>query len=344
MIFYIYGLCTMFYAMMAWMFGTHGRDRLWRLVTLLMAVLCAECVKDVFFLEGDSYGSSWQWTVVTAMDMVAVPMYGFILRELCTPGRLSWRRVILEEVPFVTLPVVLVLTHNEIFYVANVVWAAVYGVYYFVWTLVQIPKYHRHLKETFSYTENINLNWLRIILVIFFCLIILWTVDSFLINFEVESTYMVGSMVAWMFLCYFLYRHESVISELEDLEGRDLNKEVQPEKELDVTEIGIRIEHLMLVQKAYLNPRLKVSDVANRIGSNRTYVSKWFNEGERSSFFDYVNRLRINHACELLKTTEEPMKYVAEHSGFNSTATFYRLFGNVKGITPSEYREQTTRS
>ena len=338
-IFYIYGMCTMFYAMMAWLFGTHGHDRLWRLVTLLMAVICAECIKDVCVLEGASYGTQWNWSVATAVDMVAVPIYGFILRELCTPGQLTWHRAIAEEAPFVILPTLLITTRNEVFYHIEVAWAAVYGLYYAVWTFLAIPKYHKHLKETFSYTENINLNWLHNILIIFICLIVLWTIDSFLINFEVESIYMISSMVAWMCICFFLYRHESVLTELDDVKGRvtgDENRGIQLD---DIRDIDIRIEHLMLVKKAYLNPKLKLSDVASEIGSNRTYVSNWFNSGERSSFFDYVNQLRIDHACEQLKTTDDPMKTIAQNSGFNSIATFYRLFSKLKGMTPNEFRD-----
>ena len=336
-IFYIYGLCTMFYAMMAWMFGTHGRERLWRLVTLLMAVICLECFKDVFFLEGESYGSDWEWIVVTAMDMVAVPLYGFILRELCKPGQLTWRRAIAEEVPFVALPIILVCTHNKLFYDIEVAWAAIYGTYYAVWTFIAIPRYHRQLKERFSYTENINLNWLRTILLVFIVLIVLWTVDSMLIDMDVESLYMMGSMVAWMFICWFLYRHESVINELEESEAT--GTEDEDSNTAKPSDIGIKIEHLMLVKRVYLNPRLKLSEVAADIHSNRTYVSNWFNNERHTTFFDYVNALRVEHACTMLKTTKEPIDVVAHASGFNSISAFYRLFRKLMGITPADYRE-----
>lgn len=50
LIYFIYGLCVMFYGMMAWFFYRKGADRLSRLVMLLMAILAAGCVKDVFFI------------------------------------------------------------------------------------------------------------------------------------------------------------------------------------------------------------------------------------------------------------------------------------------------------
>lgn len=95
----------------------------------------------------------------------------------------------------------------------------------------------------------------------------------------------------------------------------------------------------MLVQRAYLMPTLKISDVARQIGSNRTYVSNWFNRSRQSTFFSYVNQLRIKHACGLLNTTDMPLEAIAQESGFNSKSSFYRIFKNLKGCTPNEYRD-----
>ena len=48
--YYIYGLCTMFYSMMAWMFWRKGSDMLSRLFSILMIITCAESFKDLFRL------------------------------------------------------------------------------------------------------------------------------------------------------------------------------------------------------------------------------------------------------------------------------------------------------
>lgn len=65
-----------------------------------------------------------------------------------------------------------------------------------------------------DYDDNINLNWLRYILLSFFVVLSLWIIDCLIINFDIEAVYMTGSIVIWMFICYFIYRHESVINEL----------------------------------------------------------------------------------------------------------------------------------
>lgn len=337
-LFYTYGLCTMFYAMMAWSFWCRGTDMLSRLVMVLMLIVSVSLVKDLFFLNKEISGNDWNWILMTSMDMVAEPFYAFILIELCRPGHLTYKTMALHEAPFVLLPVLLWITRMEIFYDILVCLSAIYGLYYAVWTLMTIPKYHKMLRERFSYDENINLNWLRTILGSFFIILTLWVVDSLMVNFYLEYVYMIGTMIIWMFILSFIYRHESVISELFVAEVP--SDEPVEEVNVETDEIGARIEQLMLVERAYLVPTLKISDVARQIGSNRTYVSNWFNRNRQSTFFSYVNQLRIKHACELLTTSDMPLEAIAQASGFNSKSSFYRIFKNLKGCTPNEYRDK----
>lgn len=336
-LFYTYGLCTMFYTMMAWFFLRRGTDTLSRLVMVLMVIVSVSLIKDLFFLNDEISGKDRSWILMTSMDMVAEPFYAFILIELCRPGHLTYKTMALHEAPFVLLPVLLWVTNLEIFYDILVGWSAVYGLYYAAWALITIPKYHKMLRERFSYDENINLNWLRTILGSFFIILTLWVVDSLIVNLYLECVYLTGTMIIWMFILSFIYRHESVIFELAVAEAPSDSPGAEVNSETD--EIGIRIEHLMLVQRAYLMPTLKISDVARQIGSNRTYVSSWFNRSRQSTFFSYVNQLRIKHACGLLNTTDMPLEAIVQESGFNSKSSFYRIFKNLKGCTPNEYRD-----
>lgn len=325
----------MFYLMMAWFFGRKNNDRLSRLVMLLMIITGAECVKDLFFINTSLYSSRLMWSTMTAIDMIVVPLYAFVLIELCRPGWLTWRTMVLHETPFFVLPVLLVATGNELFYNIEVGWAAGYGLGYAIWTLNAIPRYHKHLKEVFSYDENINLKWLRIILLSFFAILGLWILDCFVINLNIESAYMLGSLIIWMFVCYFIYKHESVIDELSEISA-------PPFKDAEETDgiagLSGKVSKLFVEDKIFLNSRLKLSDVADMVGTNRTYVSQIFNRDNGTSFFDYVNKLRVEYACELLRTSSDTIETIALQSGFNSIATFHRVFSKFCGCTPAKYR------
>lgn len=308
-----------------------------RLVAVLMIVLAIQCVKDLFFIVSEDDTESYMWMVMTAMDMIAVPLYAFLLIELCRPGMLNCRMMVMHELPFVLLPVLFIITRAKIFYYADVVWAGIYGFGAAVWAVVTIPKYHKLLKQRFSYDDNINLNWLRYILLSFFVVLSLWIIDCLIINFDIETVYMVGSIIIWMFICYFIYRHESVIEEFAGI-GLTEIADIPESDEADMSGIGRRITELFRDENIFLNPNLKLSDIAKAIGTNRTYVSTFFNREVGCTFYDYVNGLRVDYACRLLENSKDKINIIAEKSGFNSAQSFIRVFNKIKGVSPTAYR------
>lgn len=336
-IYFIYGLCVMFYFMMAWFFLHKNKELLSRLVTALMLTLGTQCLKDLFFIAPESGTSEYTWMIMTATDMVAVPMYAFILTELCHPGTLRLMTMAVHEIPFVVLPALFAITRHTAFYYADVTWAAIYGAGYAVWAVLSIPKYHKRLKQRFSYDENINLNWLRTILISFFAILSLWILDCLVDDFNIEAVYMLGALVIWMFICYFIYKHESVIDELVELSPAP---DSRSEEESDTDELRIRIRHLFETEKIFLNPQLKLSDVATLAHSNRTYISRFFNNSHGKTFFEFVNEYRINYAMTLLRTTAERIETIAEQSGFNSRQSFHRVFSKIAGCTPEQFRNK----
>ena len=334
-IYFIYGLCVMFYFMMTWFFLRKNRELLSRLVAALMLVVGLQCIKDLFFITSESISDKYIWMIMTSADMIAVPLYAYILIELCRPGTLNVRTMVVHELPFVIFPLLFVITRHMAFYYMDVIWAAIYGLGYAVWTVKVIPSYHRRLKHRFSYEENINLNWLRIILVSFFVILLLWILDCLFIDFDIEALYLLGSLIIWMFICYFIYRHESVIDELNEQLAVVELKEINDD---DDDKLRKRIRHLFDTEHIYLNPQLKLSDVASLTNSNRTYVSRFFNNSQGKTFFEFVNEYRVNHAKTLLRTTSERIEVIAEQSGFNSRQSFHRVFGKIAGSTPEQYR------
>lgn len=188
-------------------------------------------------------------------------------------------------------------------------------------------------ERALSYQENINLNWLLAILNTFFLILFLWTLSCFVINVDYDNIYMVSSLILWMLIDYFVYRHESVIEELSDIEIVPLEQ-----NEVDVSGMAAEVQRLFEEDKIYLNPKLKLSDVALAVGTNRTYLSRYFNRQNGQTFYDYVNTYRIQYAENLLKSTNFPLPEIAIKSGFNSISTFRRVFFASFGCSPNKYR------
>lgn len=338
--YFLYGMCVMFYSMMVWMFWRKGKEMLPRLIMWIMLIQDLECFKDLLFFYYDGQ-LQLGWHLMTGVDMIIIPFYVFVLMELCKPGWFSIRKFVLHEVPFVLLPVLFVCTGNSIWYSILIVWGVIYGTVTLVLTFIFISQYHRQLKERFSYQENINLNWLRAILITFWIILLIWTICSFTNDNLTDEAYLVCSLGMWMIVCYFVYKHESVIDELNDTESDEMTQRVEVDsKDYQLQpELSETVRRLFEQEKLYLNPRLKLSDVARKVGTNRTYLSRFFNQGNGQTFYDYVNQLRVCYAERLLvNSPSKPIAIIAEESGFNSLSTFRRVFNSYYHCSPLEYR------
>lgn len=80
--------------------------------------------------------------------------------------------------------------------------------------------------------------------------------------------------------------------------------------------------------------------LAEDIGYDYTYLSRYFKKTVGLSFNFYVNAVRLSHACYCIDNTNDPIIKCAYDSGFTSLRTFNRNFKQLYGITPNEYKER----
>ncbi|MBQ8656336.1 MAG: helix-turn-helix domain-containing protein, partial [Prevotella sp.] len=99
-----------------------------------------------------------------------------------------------------------------------------------------------------------------------------------------------------------------------------------------------RIYRLMEEQQLYLNSELKVQDVADALGTNRTYVSNCIKNIRGCSFSQFVNGYRVEYAKQLLRSNAGiKLSEVWACSGFSSESSFFRAFKAVTGTTPKDW-------
>jgi AraC-like DNA-binding protein len=85
---------------------------------------------------------------------------------------------------------------------------------------------------------------------------------------------------------------------------------------------------------------LSTEEIRARLGMSASQFSRYFRQATGNTFTDFVNRLRINKACELLMETDLYIANICYEVGFNNVANFNRRFLQVKGMTPNEFRRQ----
>ena len=376
------------------MFFYRHCSRLKIYVSLLMLTIVAQYVKDLIFIGNTYYSSRLEEQYASSIDLLTLPMYAIVLVEACRPLWLNWSRALRFYIPFVVLMVAFWVHPAPLTYYAMHVVALFCAACIALWALRELPRFERALKEEYSYAEYINLHWLRGVILLFFCLLMLWVYDSMASGVRYDNIFLFNSLVMWIAACFCFYRQSVVINAVKsyfvapsednaetnlDAAENDLDKAtahleaaeadlnvphahtqpenvaetvvepqpvaeqpVEPEpEELKLQQEAAFAERMYLLfekEHVYLNPRLRLSELAMVLGTNRTYLSQYFNQNCESTFYDFVNDYRIHHAKLLLHSTDDTLETIAMNSGFNSLSTFRRAFVQREGMSPIEFR------
>lgn len=384
----------MFHLVMACMFFYRHSSRLKIYVSLLMLTIVAQYVKDLIFIGNTYYSSRLEEQYASSIDLLTLPMYAIVLVEACRPLWMNWSRAFCFYIPFVVLMVAFWVHPVPLAYYAMHFAAILCAVFILLWALRELPRFERALKEEYSYAEYINLHWLRGVILLFFCLLMLWVYDSMASGVRYDNIFLFNSLVMWIAACFCFYRQSVVINAVKSyfvepsednaetnldaaetdldkamvhLEAADADRNaphahtqpenvaatvaepqpvaeqpVEPEpEELKLQQEAAFAERMYLLfekEHVYLNPRLRLSELAMLLGTNRTYLSQYFNQNCESTFYDFVNDYRIHHAKLLLHSTDDTLETIAMNSGFNSLSTFRRAFVQREGMSPIEFR------
>ncbi len=103
-------------------------------------------------------------------------------------------------------------------------------------------------------------------------------------------------------------------------------------------EYALKIEDLLNLEKVYQEPSYGRSDMARELEITESSLSKIVNVHFNKSVPRLLNEYRVEEAKVLLKQTEADATTISSEAGFNSMATFNRVFKEMTGVTPSEYR------
>ena len=105
------------------------------------------------------------------------------------------------------------------------------------------------------------------------------------------------------------------------------------------------LDQVMRREEAYLDPALTLPILAERVGCSVNHLSQVINAGFGASFFDYVNKYRVEHAQRILASLDQhtAVLKVAYSVGFNSNSAFYTAFKKRVGMTPAQFRQEYAR-
>lgn len=115
------------------------------------------------------------------------------------------------------------------------------------------------------------------------------------------------------------------------------NSEMMENK--NTTKFKVFQEALEYISKNYTES-ISLKSVAEKINYCESYVSTLFVAFTGVNFKTYIDTIRIKHAVDLLKKTDNTIAYIASECGYENLKTFNNTFKRITNKTPSEFREK----
>jgi len=241
---------------------------------------------------------------------------------------------------------------------------------YFLVSIRYYNLYRKLMFQVVSYADSILFKWIKTYLYAFLVMLSLPIVLDVVSSFYPEIESYTGTW--WFFLFFSIIMYYIAITGYSNVivakigfdisvfpnqpalllqdnknEGEviiDIEHESLQNNETPETAIWkSKIEALIQTEKLYQNPELTLTDLARRLETNATVISKAINQGFGLNFNDFVNQYRIDavkKAFESGNHKKNTLLGIAFDSGFNSKATFNRAFKKNTGLSPKAYLDK----
>lgn len=240
-----------------------------------------------------------------------------------------------------------------------------YFLVYILLTYRLLKRIQKLSEQNFSALEKNNLQWYRYLLAGFMVIIV---ADSLCTVYEMYFDMVpwnIGTIIAFIFIGLYLFlgykgMFQSQIlmpdflldkingSQVKETTGEPVEESHSPEKTSrhihfkpdEVAAMEQQLFSLLEKDKVYLNDELSLTELSDQMGISNKKLSELLNRHLNTTFYDLVNDYRIKEVKKRLNAGDAEkftVISIAYDSGFQSKASFYRIFKQKEGVSPSDY-------
>lgn len=242
---------------------------------------------------------------------------------------------------------------------------------YFVMSIRYYNLYLKLMLQVVSYADSILFKWIKTYLYSFLLMLLLPLIFDILSLFFPELNSYKGTW--WFFLFFSIVMYYIAITgysnpietkipfeinvfnnkpvlllagnfdtedSIIDIEHETFEENPSPEIEVWKT----KIEAFIKEETLYQNPELTLTDLAKKLQTNASIISKAINQGFGLNFNDFINNYRIEAVKQCFENGEHKKSTllgIAFDCGFNSKATFNRAFKKNTGLSPKDFLSKT---
>jgi AraC-like DNA-binding protein len=224
--------------------------------------------------------------------------------------------------------------------------AAAQIIAYWVASLLLLHRLRAALRERYSFLGERSFDWLRDLLSVTLVMWIIWVIGLVLHTHWSHWVASVAVPPGLYLLAFFGLRQRAVSAdkEVDVARGRDGPRYARSGLDREkVPAYLLRLDSVMRSEKPWLEADLTLGDLATRAGFTAHNLSQLLNEELGQSFFDFINRHRVEEVKRCLLDpayASQTILDIAFASGFSSKTAFNSAFRQHAGTTPSQFRQQ----
>ncbi len=338
-------------------FKNYVRSR--RVISVALFVLSANYM--VHLLDGLRFRSAHAAILMNLSTYyLCFLIFSIAFISLLSRSLVTTRRVVINLfvwVFYVVLSVIVLSVipdrYENIGLAAMTAWVLSYGIFRSCLIVRTYKRAVRYFDETHSENISANIRWMYN----FTWWAVCYGVSCCLLTFLPEEYVFIWILSSvpfyiYLFCAYMNYMlfYEQVESLLENSTEEDLDRYSDAsvmnklEGQEDVPTYKITIEKNLkqwLSKNGFTSPGLTLEDLAETLGTNRTYLSSFINTTFGMSFREWIAGLRIEYAKKRLAADPKmTVAEVSEATGFLSQSYFIRLFTEKEGLSPSKWKKQ----
>mgnify|MGYP001794765111 FL=1 len=216
---------------------------------------------------------------------------------------------------------------------------------------IQLQQYRRWLRENTSDTSYATFRWLKSIYILL-CLTAVSMIINFILDhlFHINQTHFVQWQIHYLLITVVIYylgfagykQPQYVVPDT-----TKLKLSISPSKEKlsadKQRDILAKIDEAFTQKKVFLDSKINLKDLAKTLEVDASDLSSVINQSYQKNFRNLVNEHRVEEVKQKLMGDQFDhlsILGIALECGFNSEASFYRIFKKATGMSPSQYRNQ----
>lgn len=228
------------------------------------------------------------------------------------------------------------------------------GPIYIIRSLISFKKHRGNITNFFSFNEEVGLKWLYYLIL---GLLAIWI--AIFISYALTEIFNIVTpverdvIIYIIFVMYVLvlgfkgFKQGSIFLNInfeKTLRDSNNTSPTTSDKESKVKDADLILERLqtyMETEKPYLEEKLSIVKLSDKMDIPYYILSQVINDKLNQNFFDYINTFRVNEAKAKLcnpKFDHYTVLGIALECGFNSKASFNRIFKLKTSLTPTQYK------